>query len=239
MKKINYDDLNIGKMLGYGSFGDVYKCTYDNKTYAYKNFYEKDYLNGKKRKLDSICKNVDEKNLIIPKFWVEDKNVNGYLTQFYNHKNILRATTNYTTEKKIKLLKNIKKTINIMHKNKVIHADLNLGNILVNNTCAKIIDFDNCSYNFSEIKIDEINDYSNDFIKFYNLCPEVDIFLFNIITFCILNNTNFYLVRQNIYDKEYKYFDDNEEAKKICNTFFLDDKYPNKDFLIDTVKEIK
>ena len=238
MKKININDIEIKDYIHSGSYGIVSSCIYNNNNFVYKRIKNINYLNGKKRKINNISKNINHDNLVLPKVWITDNNnnINGYLTNYFNSCDLADLMKNYSLNDKIKTLKNLKQTIIFMHKNNLIHADLIPGNILqCNNTC-KIIDFDNSSYNNSEINITEVNDYSYDFIKNYGLIKEVDIFLFNIITYSIINDIDFYLVRESIYKKDFKYFD-NEDAIKLCKTFFLQDKCPNKDFLIDMIDD--
>ena len=126
-----------------------------------------------------------------------------------------------------------------MHKEKIIHTDLHEGNILASDESldVNIIDFDNASYKGSEIKIDETNEYSQDFIKYYGLIKEVDTFIFNLVTYMIINESRFYSVRYQIAEGKYGLFSDNKEARKICDSLLLNDKTINSDYLIDTIDE--
>ena len=67
-----------------GSYGCIYKCTLNNNTYAYKKFYNKRFLDGKRKKLNYISK-TKCKNLIVPKYLVDS---DGYLSSFCEGKNI-------------------------------------------------------------------------------------------------------------------------------------------------------
>ena len=124
-----------------------------------------------------------------------------------------------------------------MHENGIIHADLIGSNIMVSNLGLPcIIDFDNASYQNHKTCIYDVCDLSQSFIKQYGVEKEMDIFLFNILTFAIINECEFYLCRRNIFNENFGYFN-NGDAKKICDSLFLEDKVPNKDFLIDTIDE--
>lgn len=80
-KKIKIIDDSIVRR---GSFGSVNKFLLHDKTYAYKRFYSKIFLNGKRKKFDQLSKMKSE-NFIIPKFFVDK---DEYLSNFYNGKNI-------------------------------------------------------------------------------------------------------------------------------------------------------
>ena len=72
-------------------------------------------------------------------------------------------------------------------------------------------------------------------LKKYGICKELDIHMFNLLTYSFLNELDYYKTRYNILVNGIKFQD--KESIKICNSLFLDNKYPNKDFLIDTIDE--
>ena len=47
--------------------------------YACKSFENNNYLNGKKRKLE-LLSDIEDKNLLLPKYWTKDKNDNVILS---------------------------------------------------------------------------------------------------------------------------------------------------------------
>lgn len=238
METINYNELffidkdNFSK----GTYGTVRKCVFNGKTYALKEFEDPFYLVGKRRMLEAINE-VQNKSLFVPKFWVKkDEETSRYLTDFCDGKDV-DAYAQYPIKEKINLLKQIKNIIVTMHENGIIHADLIGSNIMVSNLGLPcIIDFDNASYQNHKTCIYDVCDLSQSFIKQYGVEKEMDIFLFNILTFAIINECEFYLCRRNIFNENFGYFN-NGDAKKICDSLFLEDKVPNKDFLIDTIDE--
>lgn len=238
MKTIDYNDLIIidNDCYNSGSFGIIRRCIYNNKEYALKEFKQKFYLAGKKRKLSSLS-DINQKGLLTPKFWVKkDNNTNRYLSDWCDGKNI-EAYSDYETQEKINILKKAKEQILIMHDEKIIHSDLIGSNIMVSsNQDTNIIDFDNSTFdNYKTIPRDT-NDLSIEFIKRYGIKKEIDVFLFNVLTFYIINDCSPHLVRRNILADNLKYFD-NPESKKVCKTLLLEHKTPSKDFLIDTIDE--
>ena len=126
----------------------------------------------------------------------------------------------------------LKENIKNMHENGIIHGDLHGGNILIENGIPIIIDFDNVTCSFNKTNIEDTNDLAKEFILKYGVIKELDIHLFNILTFSIINDCDLMLTRREILKNNFKYFD-NEKAKEICNRLFLDSDKPNNKFLID------
>lgn len=236
LKTINYKDIEfIDNKLNYGSFGINRKCTFNGEVYAFKEFYEDSYLKGKKMKL-SLLNNIDEERFLIPKYWVKkDGRKKGYLTRFNHGKNIDEYSSN-DLKLKYDLLKDAKDTILLMHEYKIIHSDISGFNLMIDNNKTSIIDFDNCFYEGFLPNINHTNDYAYDFIKKYGVIKELDIFMFNLITFSILNDISIHKIRSNIVLENYGYFN-TKDAINLSNTLFLDNNFPSYDFLIDTIDE--
>lgn len=238
MKIINYEDLifHTDENCGKGSFGNIKKCEFDGMTFAYKEFTDMDYLVGKKRKID-LLSNIDEPKLYVPKYWVrKDGHINQYLTGFLEgHDLDIASEENYSI--KFSILKKVKEQIIKMHEYGLIHSDLIGSNIMYNENDIGIIDFDNASYGKYKTKLTHSNDLTQEFMKRYGITKELDIFIFNLVTFEIMNDIDsLYLTREQVYIKEYGVFD-NPDSRKICDSFFLNDNVPNKDFLIDTIED--
>ena len=238
MKIIDYEDLIFedNESYGKGSFGNIKKCEVDGMTFAYKEFYDSDYLVGKKRKID-LLSNIDDPKLYVPKYWVKkDGNTNRYLTDFLDgHDLDIISDEDYST--KFLTLKKIKEQILKMHEYGLIHSDLIGSNIMYNENDIGIVDFDNSSFGKYKTKLIHSNDLTQEFIKRYGITKELDIFIFNLVTFSVMNDIGcFYFTREKVWMSDYGVFN-NTDGVKICNSFFLDDKVPNKDFLIDTIED--
>lgn len=238
MKKIAYESIVfIDNKEDYisGSFGSIKRCKYDKKIYAYKEFNDPNYVKGKIRKFELISE-INSDRLLLPKFWIQENQNLCYLADFIQSKN-LNYYKNFSIDTKIKILKKIKESILNMHENNIIHTDLHNGNIIIDdNLNPYIIDFDNCSYKKYKTDIKDANDYSQEFIKKYGIIPEIDIFMFNLLTYSFINEINYYRARINILFNEENYFN-SKESKQVLNSLFLDNNYPNKDFLIDTIDD--
>lgn len=234
MKIIDYNNLEISQEeLSSGSFGKIYKCIYDGNIYAYKKFEDATFLHGKKLKLDKLNK-IDEKFLIMPKIWIQKDGIkNGYLTTLLTGKD-LASLESYSIEYKLKILNVIKEEIKKMHSYGIIHADISSSNIIIENNIPYFIDFDNCSYNSSPVKISDSSIITQEFIKKHGVVKELDIFLFNLLTFELVNQCNYNLIRKNIILNNYGIFN-NSSSKEICESFFIDSKKAEKRFLVDTL----
>lgn len=233
MKTIDYRQLNVRPGCLKGSYGTIRKTYLNNKTYAYKTFSDTSYLKGKIRKLNEMSK-IEEENLLTPKFWVNDinnKDNNGYLTEFCVGDNIASIKQN-----KIASLKSAKNAILKMHSYNLIHGDLHPGNIMYNNNKAFIIDFDNASFNESKINIKQTHDYSREYILKYGTDKSLDVYIFNLVTFSLVNSYNFNFARFKVKQGNYGIFN-SKEAKELCDLFFLEKPYSDKDFLIDMIDE--
>lgn len=239
MKSINFKDIELldSTYHSFGTYARIYKCLYKNILYAYKSFNDDDFFKGKKNKLNAISK-IQSPYLYTPLYWVKSDFIsNNYLIKFCFGKD-LNAFSDYEILHKIKVLKNAKKAILNMHDNGIIHADLIGSNIMIENDEARIIDFDNSSFDRFKTNTKEINDLSCEFIEKYGIIPEVDIYTFNLITFSIINQCYFHSVRQHIQNKEYQYIDD-KDAIDILKHMSFDKTTPIKDFLIDAIDESK
>lgn len=240
METINYEDIYFKNYDSHeirisGSFAKIKKCIFKNKIYAYKEFENKKYLISKKRKLSNLSE-ITIPGLIVPKYWVKkDKSTNAYLTVFED-KDKVSSISNECLEFKYKTLQNAKNLILAMHNQGIIHSDLHSGNILSKNKICSIIDFDNCTYKMYKTFKEDSSDYCQNFINVYGIIPELDIFMFNLLTYEIVNNINYFIIRKEISENKFGVFN-NKDGIKICKSLFLDDKYPNKDFLIDTIDE--
>ena len=238
LETIDYEDLDFIDKDAYnnGSYGEIKRCILDGKKYVCKSFFNEEYLNGKKRKLN-LLGDIDKPGLYVPKFWVKkQESKNMYLTEYFSGNNG-EFLCDEPYKIKIEKIKNIKQLMLSMHQEGIIHADLIPSNILYFKDDCAIIDFDNSSYKNYKTNINHTNDYSKEFITKYGLTPEIDIFLFNLLTYYWLNElNNFYMVRNKIRSNNYGVFNDSYE-RKICNSLLLESDVPNQDFLIDTIDE--
>ena len=231
MDTIKYNDINIMNCnYKKGSFSKIDKYAFNGKCYALKKFNDEKYLNGKKIKINELNK-INDDHLILPKLWVEkDGNKNQYLSRFCYGSQISKDGI-------IDKLMYTKELIKRMHEYKIIHCDLNKSNILFIGNDPFIIDFDNASYNNSKIDVNSLNDYSADYIKKLGINNGLDVYLFNLLTFSLLNEVPYFCIRKEVMNKNYKIFNF-KELIDLFNSFFLDKGYSDNDYFIDLVSII-
>ncbi|MEG2351595.1 MAG: serine/threonine-protein kinase [Bacilli bacterium] len=236
MKKIDINKLKINDDFDGGSFAVVRKCEYEDNFYALKEFHEqsKAFTTNFINKINSLSL-INNNSLVTPKILVTKNDVPiAYLSKYIDGK-IFDFLYNQTIAQKISVLKKGKEKLLQMHEEGLIHSDIHYGNIMYNDNSVYFIDFDNCSYKRYKTKLNLTTDFAQEFIKKYGVCKEIDVAMFNYLTFSLVNSNSFFLTRNEIIKQNYGYFYDNDSIK-ICNNLLLTEKYPTTDFLIDSIK---
>lgn len=232
MERVKINNLRINKGIGFGSYSDIFRVEYNNKEYAFKKFLDKNIVRNQEflEKID-ILSNIPLEKSILPKFIVEEKEEIGYLTELEDYKD-LGFLYSLSMEEKINKLRLVKSSLLEIHKEGIIHSDIHTGNFLLRSS--KLIDFDNSTYKKFLTDFDKCSREAKKFIKNKGISKDLDIYLFNLMTFRILNNiTSEY--DMSLYLKRYGVFTSNESIK-ICDSLLLEDKTFNTDYLIDTVE---
>ena len=167
----------------------------------------------------------------VPRYWVEIGNEKiGYLTKIHDGKDLGLSTN---IGEIAVLLKEAKEQLILMHDIGLIHGDIHYCNIMYSDESTDFIDYDNSSYlNFNpDATKYSLNAFN--FAKAFGISKELDVFLFNKMTFELINDLDGNReVEKNIRDKEYGIFTD-KESKKICRALILEGN-PSTEFLIDS-----
>lgn len=230
-------------IVEYGSFGTIYKVLYKERLYAYKNYYSdiyNDFFNiSMIDKMNSLSKIKSYFN-VMPNFLVIDDNNNPitYLAKWidgYSLENIIDAMDMI---KKVELLKSLKNNLLLLHNLGIIHGDIHSGNVMIDKNYDKtfIIDFDNCQYQNYELNFEYANVSAKNFIKKYGVRKELDIYMFNRMTYELLKEINDTEINNYINKYEEDFFDMNSCFGKICETMLLNSNEPSNAFLIDNLK---
>jgi len=141
------DDLTLIKTLGKGAFGEVFLTSKQGTStkYATKKLDKTKYMNHPKAKkyLDneiSILKAINHPNIVK---LIEIKDTSKYcyiVTEFCNGGSLSRCLEKYQEENKEAfpenivqyIMRQIMDAIRYLHKNKILHRDLKLDNVLIN-----------------------------------------------------------------------------------------------------------
>ena len=233
MEKISIHELDIGSLIENGSFSEVLRCNFDGKKYAFKKFnnpeemINKDFIYKTEKLSDFFLKKS-----VLPKAWVcEDDMYSGYLMEMVDGEDYI-FLTDY--EKRVSALKNAKVAIMELHSNGIIHTDIHGSNILVlEDGSSMLIDFDNFSYKEIKPLVEKYSDYAYQFVSSFGLSKDLDIYLFNLLTFSSLNKVSLKSSQIFICGGSYGVFD-SKESRQICDSLMLDSKVFNNQYLIDT-----
>ena len=232
MKSISMFDININSESFEGGFSDNYKCKFNNEEYMFKKYEYPDQMISKFfiDKMDEISK-LSSILPYVQRYWVEIGNEKiGYLTKIHDGKDLGLSTN---IGEIAVLLKEAKEQLILMHDIGLIHGDIHYCNIMYSDESTDFIDYDNSSYlNFNpDATKYSLNAFN--FAKAFGISKELDVFLFNKMTFELINDLDGNReVEKNIRDKEYGIFTD-KESKKICSALILEGK-PSTEFLIDS-----
>lgn len=232
MESISMFDININSESFEGGFSDNYKCRLGNQEYMFKKYEYPDQMISKAfiAKINKISK-LSSLLPYVPRYWVEAGNEKiGYLTKIHDGKDLGLSTN---IGEIAVLLKEAKEQLILMHDIGLIHGDIHYCNIMYSDESTDFIDYDNSSYlNFNpdatKYSVDAFN-----FAKTFGISKELDVFLFNKMTFELINDLDGNReVEQNLRNKDYGIFTD-KESKKICRALILEGK-PSTEFLIDS-----
>lgn len=235
-KTIKEKELSFFKPIAYGTFADIYTVDINGKTFCYKKFLDSIDNDFASRLEKSTQMDVCD-NLVFPKLLVDDYGYKGYVTDYFPYYNI-NLLKYANIDDKITILKNVKNLIEKMHKDyKIIHGDLHSGNIMFDSKSKDcvIIDFDACSFNDISIDRNHTNEYVQSYMYYNGVDFSMDIFMFNLNTFAIMNNAgNISDAFNDIFLEKYGVFN-NECGIDVCNKAYKLQRTEN--YLIDYINK--
>jgi len=141
IKKIPLKTISLKKKIGEGGQAKVYRGTLDGEEVAVKVITEVDW----KCLAHEIVILSNLNHTAMPKFYgiILDNKIIGLVFKYITGKPLDEYDKNYfTTEQKLKIVTEMADALNYVHKNKFIHRDLKLENIMVDNDYkTHLIDF--------------------------------------------------------------------------------------------------
>lgn len=219
--------ISIGRLLGAGAFSDVYLCDYAG-TCVYKEIFDKEQALFSKPKLERLVEFSNERDLIFPFRFIYEKPTDeafkGYLMDYMYGYIGLDQLKNLDYDKKVALLKKARELILKLHKKyNCVHADTASWNFLadVHNMDVALIDFDlNISLKEKDVvDIDNYNIFASDYLDKVGIDEGLDIFLFNLTVFSILNGIDYYKTMDYIANKQFGVFAGDNNAIKILDSY--------------------
>lgn len=241
---INKDKIKITRFfneVGDGAYGRVYKARYKTKKYAYKKFYQSEFIHDEKQilRLEKLCATYDNSNLLLPKYLIEDDGLEGYLMDYYYGKEFL-VLFGSSLEKKIKYLRLAKELIQKINEDyEIVHSDIHFGNILFNDKrkTVALADFDAAKIDGLESEKENRLKLVNQYLKYNDYDKSVDIYTFNLLTFALINEKNLENVREYLTEPKYITFFDSNAAIKTLED--MNNFKKNENYLIDMINEEK
>ena len=240
MYRVDFNELDNVSFMAYGSGTYIYSCKYKGQKYAYKLFEDPEsiFIPGFEEKIDLI-KNKNLKRSIVPSFIVMDQYETGFLTKKLKNGSISNLKD---PEDVYYALNDVKTSIIELHENGIIHGDIHDGNILMKKDTRFLHDFDNSQvigYNNSGFDLSCCSYPAYKFASNKCIVKNLDIFLFNFVTFCELNGLFREMSIKDAYNSACKSISKHEygvfrskDSKKLCNGLL---KYDADEYLIDTV----
>lgn len=230
--------------LGEGTASIVYHCTYFDADFAYKEYKTFDeYVRFIKPRLERLSEFYNDNRFVFPYKFIyknrDDELFQGYVMNYlYNYEKLSRLN-DLEYEEKINILKKARTLLDEFHNTyKHIHTDITPWNFLYNKEMDKVtlIDFDTAV----DLKHkDDINEHFNilaeTYCKYNGIDKDLDIFMFNLVTYALLNNENdFYGIIKRIIENDYGIIE-SENARKILSTYddITNPKTLKKDYVID------
>jgi hypothetical protein len=226
--------------LGFGSNADVYLCDYNDSIYAYKEFWDPRYVEAIRERIVKLSEFYGDKRFAFPYKFIFDKpndiNFKGYIMdELYNYEKL--EDLNLDVKDKLRLLNRTRELLEVFHKDyKHLNCDVAPWNILYNEKQDNLVmsDFDTC------IKIGDVNlcerchsDVSRLYAKTNGVDVGLDLFLFNLCTYAIINNVDFNCVLERIKANDFGLFEG--KAKEIFMSYknFEVPKTIKKEYVID------
>lgn len=216
------------KNLGEGAVSDVYQCDYFDELFAYKEYKNSIYvkfINERMKKLSEYY--YEETNLVFPYVFIYKHPIDefflGYVMDYLGEYEKLCDLRNLDYSGKINILKKSRELLDRFHnKYNFIHTDITPWNFLYNQKIdkVKLIDFD--TYIDLKNKGNYLCGYYNEYGQVYGnsvgIDKDLDIFLFNLLTYSIILGVDYLVSLKNICNNRLDVFE-NKNVRKIFESY--------------------
>lgn len=241
MNKDYLGKITTYNYLGGGAYSDVYSCDYWEQYFAYKKINDSRYAQYIDKNINELTNFYGDNDFLFPYKTIykspKDNYLDGYvLESLYKYEELTKLK-----EDKIKILMKSRELLEKFHnKYNYVHTDISPWNYLYNQAEDKLllIDFDS-AINLKDkgnINLDFINMYAADYIEKQGIDKDIDIYLFNIMTYAILNDIDYNSCLKSIFIKKDLGLD-SEKATEILKSYKdLSSKSLKKEYIIDYLK---
>lgn len=238
---IDKDKIKVtDKIIDIGGYARIHLCEYNGNYYAYKKFIEGEFkfTDNDIKRIEILSEKDSKPGIILPKFLVKNNNkFESYITDIF---------IGYTFEKLYK--KDIKLKIELLLKTKdvliktnkdlgIIHGDIHQDNLMFNDDKKEIalIDFDNCKVDGINPNQKHLNPLYKTYMTYNTSDNLVDTYMFNVLTFSLLNDFRLFLAEDYLEINEINKFFTSKASLKLLEDLFY--YTPNKEYLIDMIDE--
>ena len=212
-------------IIGFGSNADVYLAEYFGSSVAYKEFWKPEYAAAIK---DEIVKLSEFKGYTMPLLYKYNFVYEEYLEKL-------------DYDKKISILFKARDLLEELHKEyRILHADVAPWNFMYNEDSDHLVltDYDTSLSISNSIKINgSHNDIVREYAKYNKIDEHLDVFLFNLCCYAVLNNLDINFVLGQIRNNNFGIL----QSKKAINVLssykdLSDTKSLKKEYIIDYLK---
>lgn len=233
--------ITLYNYLGGGAYSDVYSCDYWEQYFAYKKIQDPKYAQYIDKNINELTNFYGDNDFLFPYKTIykspKDTYLDGYvLDPLYQFKEL-----NNVNEDKIKILLKSRELLEKFHnKYNYVHTDICPWNYLYNQEKDELIliDFDS-AINLKDkgnINLDLINFYAAEYIEKRGIDKDLDIYLFNLMTYAILNDIDYNICLNYIKESKELWLN-SEKATKILKSYKdLGSKTLKKEYIIDYLK---
>lgn len=230
--------------LGIGSSCRVYLCDFFDTEFAYKDILDKNYAKFIKEKLMRVAEYYEDSEFVFPYKFIykapQDEVFEGYVMDALHNYTGLEKLKGLDIKEKIEILKKGRVLLDSFHKKyNLVHTDVASYNFQYNEKTKdiKLIDFDT-NIDLKEkdiIDLNKYNLYASHYMHERGVDENLDIFLYNLTVFSLLNNVSYFDTLEDIANGVYGVFEENNNAKKIFESYndLNCNKSLKKEYVID------
>lgn len=240
-KRSYYGSITKYKEIGKGAFAHVYECDYYDACFAFKEFIERSNVEKCYDSLTKLQEYNNDSRFVFPYKFIythpSDKYFVGYVMELLYKYEDLTKLNNLDYNKKIEILKKARVLVDVFNnKYNFIHCDLSPKNFMYNieRDDIKLIDFDiSKDLKDSNISLKNSNILAMLYSKKNGVDKDVDMFMFNLTTYAILNNVCFYDVISHIMDNNFGCIENSQAIDILSRYDDIEFNTLKKEYVID------
>lgn len=230
--------------IGRGAFSRIYECDYYDSYFAYKEFIDKKSVEKFYDNLVKLQKYNDDTRFVFPYQFIyahpNDKYFVGYVIDLlYKYEN-LNKLHDLDYSKKIHLLKKARELVEVFNnKYGFLHTDLSPMNFMYSyeKDDVKLIDFD-LSVDLNNPTKELVHNHfiTDVYTRTHGIDKDLDMFIFNLTTYAVLNNVSIYDVILYIINNEYGCIENSQAIDILSRYSDIENNTLKKEYVIDYLK---